>query len=404
MIPRLKACLKFKDLLAILPKKNKFEEIRKYEIAFAELAVQSQAIFFPYGRTAQLAILNTLGLKKSGKTEVILPSYNCVVVAHAIKLAGLTPVFVDIGDDYNMRLDLLSQATNEKTGAVIATSLFGHPVNLETLDVYRQAYPDIPILQDCAHSFFAQHSDGRYVHKNGLCAFYGLNISKIITSIFGGMVTTDDEEFARQLRAERQRILKPTGFILSVRRSVYLAAVLFAFHPMIYGIVNRLERTGLLNRFTKYYDETQIDWPNDGFDWPSSVQARIGILQCIRYHNIVEHRRKIAAIYNREFQDITKLTLPLQSPGATFSHYVVQTDQAEKIENELLAKGYQLGRLIDYEVPDMPVYQYASYYGDRLSRTLPGRVINLPVHWSVTTKKALALAEQIKLCVNECEK
>ena len=41
-------------------------------------------------REAQLAIMNALNLIEKGKTEVILPSYSCVVVAHAIKKAGLT--------------------------------------------------------------------------------------------------------------------------------------------------------------------------------------------------------------------------------------------------------------------------------------------------------------------------
>ncbi|PLX30227.1 MAG: hypothetical protein C0582_01585 [Alphaproteobacteria bacterium] len=94
MIPRLKAHLKIKDLLAIWPRGNKFNDILRFEQEFAKLAGQSHAIFFPYGRTAQLAILNALKLIEKGKTEVILPSYSCVVVAHAIKKAGLTPVFI----------------------------------------------------------------------------------------------------------------------------------------------------------------------------------------------------------------------------------------------------------------------------------------------------------------------
>ena len=67
----------------------------------------------------------------------------------------------------------------------------------------------------------------------------------------------------------------------------------------------------------------------------------------------------------------------------------------------MLKNGIQLGRLIDYEVPDMPVYQDASYYGNRFSRGLPDRVINLPVYWGVTPKDALAIVENIKLCVSE---
>ena len=401
MIPRLKADLRISDLLAIWPRGNKFDDIRNFETDFAALAGQKQAVFFPYGRTAQLAILNALQLKEQGRTEIIMPSYSCVVVAHAIRQAGLIPVFIDVGADYNMRFDLLSNATNEKTGAVIATSIFGHPVDLEALETYQRSYPDVMIMQDCAHSFFARHEGGRDVQHGGLCAFYGLNISKIITSIFGGMVTTDNESFAEILREERQVLLSDSGFVYAVKKSIYLVAVLVAFNPLIYALVNRLERSGILNRFTKYYDENRIDWPDDGFTWPAGVQARIGRAQCRRYHKIVEHRRHIAELYHRQLADVPGLTLPPLSQGATVSHYVVQSDRAAEIEQALLAKGIQPGRLIDYEIPDMPVYQDAPYYGDHYSRALPARVVNLPVHRGVTERDAGVIVRQIKAVTGE---
>ena len=401
MIPRLKSCFKARDLLSILPSRGKNEDIKNFESAFATIAGQNHAIFFPHGRTAQLAILNALNLVAKGKTEVILPSYSCVVVACAIKKAGLTPVFVDVGDDYNMRFDLATQATNQKTGAVIVTSIFGHPVDLGTLDSYRKSYPDIPVLQDCAHSFFAQHHDGRFVQKNGLCAFYGLNISKIMTSIFGGMVTTDDDDFAEHIKEERERLLKATGFVSALNKSLYFIAVFVAFNPFAYGFVNLLERSGLLNKFTKYYDENTIDWPDDGYDWPTGIQARIGQIQCRRYQDIVNHRRKIAKIYHRELANTPNLYLPPRTPGATVSHFVVQTDRAAEIEQALLTKGYQLGRLIDYEVPDMPVYKSEPYFGTRYSRSLPGKVINLPVHYSIRSKDAIEIATAIKQCLSK---
>ena len=400
MISRLKADLKFKDLVALLPTRNRFEEIKRFEISFAKLADQSHAIFFPYGRTAQLAVMNALNLIKKGKTEVILPSYSCVVVAHAIKKAGLTPVFVDVGDDYNMRIDLLFEATNIKTGAIIATSIFGHPVDLEALDSYRSLHPQIPILQDCAHSFFAQHDDGRFVHKSGLCAFYGLNISKIMTSVFGGIVTTDDQEFAERVKLQRDLLLKQENFMSSLKKSVYFVAALLAFQPVIYGLVNQLERRGYLNRFTKYYNEENITWPNDGFEWPSGLQARIGLIQCKRYVDIVSHRRKIANIYHQELQGLNNLKLPPNRKGATVSHYVIQTEFADIVERSLLSKGYQLGRLIDYEVPDMPIYKNEPYFGDHMSRDFPSRVLNLPVHKGVSKRKALAIAKYIKCFLN----
>lgn len=396
MISRLKADLRLRDLLALWPSQNAYADIRQFESDFAGIAQQKHAVFFPYGRTAQIAILKALRLETQGKTEVICPSYTCVVVAHAIKMAGLTPVFVDVGDDYNMHPRYLHEATNEKTGAVLATSIFGHPVDLKLLGEYQDRYPDIAIIQDCAHSFFAQDTGGAYVHQQGLCAFYGLNISKIMTSIFGGMVTTDDDEFADALRSVRHTMLvKPSGF-KSVKQSCYLIAAYVAFNPFIYGFVNWLDRSGLLHKFTRYYDESIIDMPADYCDWPTGVTARVGIRQCRRYMDIVTHRQKLAALYHRELHTVTGLILPPIADGATVSHFVVRSEQAERIIKACLDRGFQLGKLIDYEIPDMPPYQKDPYYGVRFSRTLPPVMINLPVHMGVKAKHAHAIVAIIK--------
>ena len=41
-------------------------------------------------------------------------------------------------------------------------------------------------------------------------------------------------------------------------------AVNFAFKPIFFGIVNYLERRGFLDKFTKYYSEDTIEFPDDG--------------------------------------------------------------------------------------------------------------------------------------------
>ena len=121
-----------------------------------------------------------------------MPAYTCSVVAHAVVASGNRPRFVDIAlPDYNMDLDCVEAALSERTGAVIATHLFGYPLDVSRLQEIVSAAEArfgtrIAIIQDCAHSFEARF-DGRSVSRAGDVAFYGLNISKIMTSIFGGM-------------------------------------------------------------------------------------------------------------------------------------------------------------------------------------------------------------------------
>lgn len=391
MIPRLKADLHISDLKTIWPSGSKRQNIRNFEIAFARMAGQKHAVAFPYGRTAQMALLKVLDLVGD---QVICPSYTCVVVPHAIVKSGHTPVFVDVcEDDYNMDWDFVEAATNEHTGAIIATSIFGHPVNREALAAYRLRHPDVFIIQDCAHSFLAGD-----MNRQGIAAFYGLNISKIITSVFGGMVTTDDDDLARNLMKERARMLHPAGVTKEVKRALYLAAVLVAFNPIIYGLVSKLERLGVLDKFVKYYDPEVIDLPTDAFEEMCSIEARLGRSQCDHYHNIVSHRRKLASIYREGLDGVSDFVLPPNHEGATYSHFVVRTSKAEELKLHCLRNGVQLGGLIEYEIPDMPTYASAQYFGEHRSRIFPTQMLNLPVHTGVNAASARGIVELLKNC------
>lgn len=384
MIPRLKPTLGWDEFRSLFNMTGG-DDVGEFEKAFAELASQNHAVAFPYGRTALLAILRALDLSDS---EIICPSYTCVVVPHAVVMSGNRPVFIDPDPaDMNMNLEQTLEAVTPRTGAIVATSLFGHPLNLDLLDRIRDRYPDLPIIQDCAHSFFCTWQKAP-VHRSGLCAFYGLNISKIMTSIFGGMITTDDGEFAKRLLRVRESMLGAPGIAKSVSRMLYLLAVYVAFSRPVYGVVNALERNGFLDRFVKYYDPGVIDMPPDYLDEMTRLEGRVGTVQCRRYPRIVSHRRRLAEIYHEGLKDYGDIQLPPLDPGATYSHYAIRMADAEKIRTYFLRHGIQLGGIVDYYIPDMETYRDSRVMGDSAASKLPDTVLNLPVHTGVTEADA----------------
>lgn len=384
MIPRLKANLGIKELIATC-KFWQQDAVEQFEVKFAKLMGQKYAVAFPYGRTGILAALKAMGIENQ---EVICPAYTCVVVPHAIVTSGNIPVFVDCdADSYNMDMALVEHAITKKTGAIIATSIFGHPVNLDALEQIRQKHPHIKIIQDCAHSFSAEWQ-GRPVQKEGNCAIFGLNISKLITSIFGGIVTTDDDVFLQSLKTEREKLLSPSSRLKSFKRWLYLCACVIAFNRYVYGFINRLEKSGLLNRFVKYFDETKIDMPADYLEAMAPIEARVGMAQCDKYEQIIVHRRELARYYYAQLKRIPNFQLPQVDKGATFSHFVIYTEDAQPLINYMLKKGIQLGELIDYHIPNLAVYKNHTYFSKKISESLVKNVINLPIHLNVTPDDA----------------
>lgn len=382
MIPRFKPALGWEEIRAALTWPCS-DDVVRFENAFAEKMGQKHAVAFPYGRTGLVFLLEALGLKDK---EIICPAYTCVVVPHAIVTSGNVPVFVDSQyDDFNMDLDLVPETITEKTGAIIATSIFGYPVNLDKLDDIRKKYPHIYIIQDCAHSFAAEWK-GRPVQREGTAAIYGLNISKIITSIFGGMVTTDDDNIAKLLFRIREKHLKPASFTKSIRRFFYLFIVYLSFWNPIYGFVNRLERSGALERFSKYYDDNIIDMPNDYLEKMSKVESRVGLVQLLKYDEIVKRRRNIASYYAAKLIDIKELNLPPLIEGSTYSHFVPRVAFRKNVLEMALKQGVQLGWLIEYCIPDMNAYRKRGKIEREYknAKLMSKSTINLPVYRSIT--------------------
>ena len=377
MIPRFKPKLGFDELKACFSIPGK-DDVKRFEDAFADLMGQKYALAFPYGRTGLIFLLEALGLKDK---EIICPAYTCVVVAHSIVYSSNVPVFVDCeADGFNMDLDKVDEKITPRTGAIIATSLFGHPVDLDRLDKIRSRYPNIHIIQDCAHSFSADWN-GRFVQKEGIAALFGLNISKILTSIFGGMITTDHGELYSRLKEKRDQSLQSASFKKHLSRILYLFAVYLAFGKPLYGIVNWLENFGMLNSFTRYFDEKKIDMPADFQIQISGAEAKVGIVQIGRYHDILQAHRKYLVYYSTALENLAKFINVKLVGGASNSHIVLLADKRDIIVKKMRQCGIQLGKIIDYCIPNMPIYKKYIPAGEQypIAKYYSEHIINLPV-------------------------
>lgn len=395
MIPRFKADFGWAELGAALsPFGSTPKAISAFEQSFAALFKQKHAITSPYGRTSLILLLNALGLNGD---EVLCPAYTCLVVPEAIEKSGNHTVFVDcVASDYNVDFNLLEQAVSSKTKAFIATSIFGHPLNLDKLTEFRTRHPGIKIIQDCAHSFAAEWN-GQSVVPIADAALFGLNISKTISSVFGGMVTTNDDALAARLREISAARLSRPNWVKSLKRRLYLLAAMSAFTRLAYKLVNMLERARFLDRFTVYHDDRSVFMPADYLENIGGFEARVGLIQTRKYGQIISHRRQIATLYFEQLSalDSSDFTLPPKDTGATYSHFAIRTNHASTIIDTCRRHGIQLGTLIDYHCPDNGAFQSTRYVGTRSAANWPGSMINLPLQKSLKPSEAVQIAHII---------
>jgi dTDP-4-amino-4,6-dideoxygalactose transaminase len=393
MISRFKPPHSLDDFSVLFSRNTRELSIKNFESIFANIAEQQFAISFPYGRTALVALLTYLkSQSQPRKFEIICPSYTCVVVAHAIIEAGLEPVFVDSElDSFNMSWELVNESVSENTLAVISTSLFGNPVNLKDLDRFRKLHPDVEIIQDCAHSFFAGN-----IHREGLAAFYGLNISKIVTTIFGGMVTTDDADLANWLIHYQSANLSPVSKLNRLIRSFYMIGSYIAFSSIAYFITYKLISKGILNSSTKYYKENSIDFPKDAYSRLGLLEAELGARQIRKYHHEIRRRTQLAKFYIRELQDVQGITLPNFNSGSTFSHFPILIKNASTVKENMINSGIELGSVIEYSIHKMYSYQTFKYFGNDTSELIRSDIANLPIHKGINYRRARKITNKLK--------
>lgn len=399
MIPRFKPWLDHRELLALF--RCSRGAVERFEGEFASEFQAKEAVAFPYGRSALWAFLQAVGVTDA---EVVMPAYTCSVVAHAITLSGNRPCFVDIRpDDYNMDLDLLEDVINHETRAIVATHLFGYPLDLDRLEQIvsnaevRYGHK-IWLIQDCAHSFGASWN-GRLVGTAGDAALYGLNISKMMTSIFGGMLTFNDKSLSAKVRAWRDAHFRRPTWRKALKRCLYLLATYIAFNEKVYGLTWWLqERTPLLNRFTKaYHLDDVVHFPPDYLDQMLDIEAAIGLVQLAKYPEIIARRRASADSYSTLLPAMENWVMPPRIDGATYSHYVVRVPDRELLSQKMADRGIHLGQLIQYSVPHLRTYSSVPQACEA-SLDCSRQTINFPMYASLSQDQREQVVRALKAC------
>ncbi len=170
--------------------------------------------------------LAVLALGIGAGDEVIVPAYTFPATANVVRLAGATPVLVDIdAATFNLDVAKAYDAVTPRTRAVLAVHLFGRPLDWEALQ--SAVPPDVLLLEDAAGALGAEW---RGMPCGGLGAMGCLSFHprKVVTTGEGGAVTTNDAELAASVRRLRHHGLDSGGDIASPSTNYRLADILCA--------------------------------------------------------------------------------------------------------------------------------------------------------------------------------
>lgn len=250
------------------PKTKKFEsDFLEFVGAKYALAVNSATAGLHLG-------LEALGVGPGDK--VITTVHTFTATAEVIRYLGADPIFVDIeGDSFNIDCDEIEKAliAHPEVKVILPVHYAGQSANMSRIMEISKQY-NVKVMEDAAHAVPATHN-GQMIGTFGDITVYSFYANKTITTGEGGMVVTNNAEYAKRIGCMR-----------------------------LHGISK-----DVFDRFTSTKPSWHYQVVAPGFKYNmTDIAASLGIHQLKKAWLLQERRKTIALKYNEAFSALALKT------------------------------------------------------------------------------------------------
>ena len=244
--------------------------IREFEERWAAYCGMAHGVAVSNGTVALQAAVACLDLAPGD--EIIMPTFTIISCAQAVTYNGGVPVLVDSDPrTWCMDVSQVEAKITPRTRAIMPVHIYGHPVDMDPLFALAEKY-HLSIIEDAAEAHGADYR-GRKCGGLGDLSCFSFYANKIITTGEGGMVLTNNADYAERLRSLRN---------LCFRRD---------------------------RRF--YHTEL-------GFNFRlTNMQAAVGLGQLERIEELLARKQWLGQAYTERLCALDALQLPVQQDWAT---------------------------------------------------------------------------------------
>lgn len=267
--------------------------------------------------------------------EVITVAHTFVATIGAIVNCGATPILVDVGDDHNMDVAQLEQAISSRTRAIIPVHLNGYICNMEKVMEIAEKH-NLIVIEDAAQALGATFNSKK-AGSFGLSGCFSFYPAKMLGTVGdGGLVATNDDEFAKKIRVLRDNGRTETGDMNG------------------YGFCSRLD----------------------------NIHAAILDVKLNHFPEWVNRRREIAQLYYDGLSDLPDVKLPPQLDERYFTVYqnfVIRSDKRDELVAHLRDSGVEI--LISWPKPlNKQETLKLEHFNLPMTEQLSNEVLSLPMY------------------------
>ncbi len=341
------------------------DEVEQFETEFSSYIGARHAIGVGSGTAAlQLALL-ACGI--GAGDEVITAPNTDSPTASVISHVGANVVFADIDSDtFNIDPAAIERTITPRTKAIVPVHLFGNPAPMAEILALAERHR-LLVIEDATLAVGAT-IDGQRVGSAGTAGCFSFAPSKILGGFGdGGIVTTNDDRIAQELR-----ILRNYGHSLDMSGDLW----------------------GLLG-----VDEWEIvrEGYNERLD---EIQAAILRVKLARLEERIEARRQAASWLDEALAELS-IRLPSEAPNGrhVFRAYTILLDDRDRVREFLAARGISTRVYYNPPLHLQPAFRHLGYrFGafPAAERTAE-RMLSLPIYPTMNTRQvdrvAAALAD-----------
>jgi dTDP-4-amino-4,6-dideoxygalactose transaminase len=316
--------------------------VARFEELCATMAGTRHAVAVCNGTVALEAALSVLGLREGD--EVITTPFTFAATLNAVLRAGATARFADIRSDFTLDPAQVGPLINSTTKAIIPVHLYGLMCDMDEITRIASRH-DLHVIEDAAQAHGAEHK-GRRAGSFGLGCF-SFYATKNVTCGEGGVVTTNDDKVAEQLRIQRNQGMRARYEHIAVGQNLRM----------------------------------------------TEVQAAIGIPQLERLSALIEHRQRNAQLLSEIIESagcgVTVPTTPQDRVHVWHQYTVLVPPECDR--ERVLTRLRESGIGADVYYPRL-VWDHEAYRGAAgvardstpHAAVMARRCLSLPVHPSLT--------------------
>lgn len=159
--------------------------------------------------------------------EVMVPDFSFAATASSVLRTGATPVYVDIGDDYELDLDHAASLVSDATRAMVYVDLYGRMGDAAALERFAERH-GLLLVEDAAQTLGAVR-DGRPAGSAGAVSCFSFDPTKVVSAPgSGGALLTDDDEIAERAFALSHHGKSRTGDFDVVGQNAQMSSIVAA--------------------------------------------------------------------------------------------------------------------------------------------------------------------------------